>query len=62
MGTTALIILIVLVLIIAFIIINLFRLTLNEFLQKTIMAFLWLWLPLHAFKRLSKEFLERKLK
>lgn len=34
--------------------------TLNQFLEKTILKTLWLWLPIHAFKRLFKEMRGRK--
>lgn len=62
MSTTILIILGVLVLVIAIVVVNLFTMTLNEFLEKTIRKFLWLWLPFHAFKKLTKEMREKYLK
>lgn len=44
------------------VVINFFSMTLNDFLEKTIKKFIWLWLPFHAFKRLTKEFRERYIK
>jgi len=46
----------ILFLVVVIVIVNLFRFSLNDFLEKTIKKFLWLWLPFHALGRLSKEF------
>ena len=62
MNTTLLISLGILVLIVAIVAINLATMPLNDFLEKTIKKFLWLWLPFHALKRLSKEFREKYMK
>gem|GEM_PF-697128 len=62
MNTILLTIAGILVLIIAIVGINLATMSLNDFLEKTIKRFLWLWLPFHALKRLSKEFSEKYMK
>jgi hypothetical protein len=36
--------------------------TLNQFLEKTIVKTLWLWLPFHALKKLLKEFITSRTK
>ncbi len=56
MDTTILVILGILLVIILYVLFSLFTMTLNDFMEKTIKSFLWLWLPFHALKRLSKEF------
>ena len=56
MSTTILIILGILVVIVLYVLFSLFTMTLNDFMEKTIKSTLWLWLPFHALKRLSKEF------
>jgi uncharacterized membrane protein YbaN (DUF454 family) len=56
MSTILLTVIGILILIIAIVGINLATMSLNDFLEKTIKRFLWLWLPFHALKRLSKEF------
>jgi hypothetical protein len=47
-------------LVLIFLVVQLFRMPLNDFLEKTVAKTVWLWLPFHAFKRLSKEYRERK--
>lgn len=56
MNPIAIFILGIIFIIIATVVINLFRLPLNDFLEKTVKKFIWLWLPFHALKRLTKEF------
>ena len=34
--------------------------TFNQFLEKTIEKTLWIWLPIHAFRRLIKEVRSKK--
>lgn len=62
MSSTVVIILVVIALVIINVIVKLFTMTLNDFLEKTIKKYLWLWLPFHALKRLSKEFGEKYLR
>jgi hypothetical protein len=62
MSITTILIIAVISMIVFVVIINLLTMTLNDFLEKTIKKFLWLWLPFHALKRLSKEFRQKYLK
>lgn len=62
MSITAAIILGIVVIVLVMIVINLFTMTLNDFIEKAVKKFLWLWLPFHALKRLSKEFREKYMK
>ena len=59
MSTTALVILIIFAGIILVNIVNLFTMTMNDFIESYVKRFLWLWLPFHAFKRLTKEMREK---
>ncbi len=44
------------------VIIDLFSMGFNDFLDKYIKKTLWLWLPFHALNRLLREFKEKHLK
>ena len=48
--------------IILYIVISLFFMTVNDFIEKEIKKTLWLWLPFHALWRLSGEFKDKYLK
>ncbi|NTW27653.1 MAG: hypothetical protein HGA36_04970 [Candidatus Moranbacteria bacterium] len=62
MNITIIIILIILVFLVIYVAIGLFTMTVNDFIEKNVKKFLWLWLPFHALKRLSKEFSKKYLK
>lgn len=62
MSTTILIIMGILIWMVLYIIVNLFTLTLNDFIEKIVKKTLWLWLPFHALKRLTKEFNKKYFK
>jgi len=59
---TGIIFIAILGLVVVVLLMNLFTMGLNDFLEKTIKKTLWLWLPFHALKRLTKEFAEKHLK
>ncbi|MDD5396845.1 MAG: hypothetical protein PHW24_02170 [Candidatus Moranbacteria bacterium] len=61
-NTTILLVGGVLLIIIVFLMVNLFTMPLNDFLEKMVKKTLWLWLPIHALKRLSREFKDKYLK
>jgi F0F1-type ATP synthase membrane subunit a len=42
--------------------IGIFKNGLNDFLEKFLKKTLWIWLPFHAFKRLTREFREKYMK
>jgi hypothetical protein len=52
----------ILLIIIVFVVVNLFTMTVNDFIEKIVKKTLWLWLPIHALKRLSREFKDKYLK
>ena len=62
MSTTVIIVLGIIVIVIVNVIVKIFTMGLNDFLEKTIKKYVWLWLPFHAIKRLSREFREKYLK
>lgn len=63
MANSILILIAVLLILVIYIAHGLFTMTINDFIEKKIVVkTLWLWLPFHALKRLSKEFSEKYLK
>jgi hypothetical protein len=62
MNITAVVILGIIFLTIIMIMISLFTMPFNDFLEKTVKKTVWLWLPFHALKRLCKEFREKYMK
>lgn len=62
MSTSLIIFLVLISYIVLYIIISLFTMSLNDFLEKMIKKTLWLWLPFHALKRLTRELKEKQMK
>ncbi|KKQ50690.1 MAG: hypothetical protein US70_C0033G0003 [Parcubacteria group bacterium GW2011_GWD2_38_11] len=62
MNAVIISILSIIFIVIVIVAIGLIRFTLNDFIEKTVKKFLWLWLPFHAFGRLTKEFRKKYMK
>lgn len=62
MNASLVIFLVIISYVILYVIISLFTMSLNDFLEKMIKKTLWLWLPFHALKRLTREFRDKYLK
>jgi hypothetical protein len=58
----AIIIVGVFALVLVVVIVNFFSMTPNDFIEKTLTRFLWLWLPFHALNRLVKECKKKYIK
>lgn len=60
MPTPILIILLILLAIVVYVVVNLAQMSVDDFFKKIWLKTMWLWLPIHAFFRLTKELREKK--
>ncbi|EKE19264.1 MAG: hypothetical protein ACD_9C00070G0007 [uncultured bacterium] len=62
MDIVIIVVLFFIIIAIVWVAVNLFTLPFNDFLEKVVKKTLWLWLPIHAFKRLSREIIKKYFK